>query len=122
MKLHRAAPSGENMFTGYGPGYVAVNNVRYEKSIVVTSAQVTDWNIANFEALGTRDFEFLLTLQPEIVVLGTGSTQRFPAPILSRALAEAGVGFEIMDTKAACRTFNILVAEGRRAVAAILIA
>jgi uncharacterized protein len=122
MKLHRAAPGGQNIFTGYGPGYVAVNNVRHDKSIVVTSAAVTDWNIADFEALGAQDFEFILTLQPEIVVLGTGSTLRFPAPILSRPLAEAGVGLEIMDTKAACRTFNILITEGRRAVAAILIA
>lgn len=122
MKLHLAAPSGQNMFTGYGPGYVAVNNVRHEKHIVVTADQITEWSIESFEALSAEVFESVLALEPEIVLLGTGSALRFPDPALSRRLAASGIGLEVMDTRAACRTYNILIAEGRKVVAAILIA
>ena len=122
MKLHLAAPSGQNLFTGYGPGYVAVNHVRHEKHIVVTADQITEWNIGSFEALSAEAFESLLALEPEIVLLGTGSALRFPDPALSRRLAAGGIGLEVMDTRAACRTYNILIAEGRKVVAAILIA
>lgn|SRR5512135_914060 len=122
MKLHLAAPGGQNMFTGYGPGYVAVNNVRHEKHIVVTADEIMEWSIGNFEALNAEVFESLLALKPEIVLLGTGSALRFPDPALSRRLATGGIGLEVMDTRAACRTYNILIAEGRKVVAAILIA
>lgn len=121
MKLHLAPSGGQNLFTGYGPGYVAINSARQEKNVIVTADRIMDWNIAGFEALGAGDFELLLGLQPEIVILGTGDTLRFPAPTLSRSLATAGVGFEAMDTRAACRTYNILTAEGRKVAAAILI-
>ncbi|MEK6594413.1 MAG: Mth938-like domain-containing protein [Pseudomonadota bacterium] len=121
MKLHLAPSGGQNLFTGYGPGYVSVNGARQEKNIIVTAERIMDWNIAGFEALNARDFELLLGLQPEIAILGTGDTLRFPVPMLSRPLVTAGVGFEVMDTKAACRTYNILMAEGRKVAAAILI-
>lgn len=122
MKLHLAPSSGQNLFTGYGAGYVSINSARREQNLIVTAQQVLEWHIAGFEALGDGDFELLLGLQPEIVILGTGSVQRFPAPALSRPLANAGIGFEAMDTRAACRTYNILTAEGRKVAAAILIA
>jgi uncharacterized protein len=122
MKLHLAPSSGQNLFTGYGPGYVSINSARREKNVIVTAQQVLEWHIAGFESLGAGDFELLLGLQPEIVILGTGSIQRFPAPALSKPLSNAGVGFEAMDTRAACRTYNILMAEGRKVVAAVLIA
>jgi uncharacterized protein len=122
MKLHLAPSSGQNLFTGYGPGYVSINSARREKNVIVTAQQVLEWHIAGFDALGTGDFALLLGLHPEIVILGTGSIQRFPAPALSKPLSNAGVGFEAMDTRAACRTYNILMAEGRKVVAAVLIA
>lgn len=122
MKLHLAPLSGQNLFTGYGAGYVSINSARREKNLIVTAQQVLEWHIAGFEALGAGDFELLLGLQPEIVILGTGGVQRFPAPALSRPLSNAGIGFEAMDTRAACRTYNILTAEGRKVAAAILIA
>jgi uncharacterized protein len=121
MKLHLATASGQNLFTGYGPGYVAINNVRHQTHIVVTGDSITDWTIGGFEELGVAHFEPLLALKPEIVILGTGATLRFPRPELPRLAAAAGVGLEVMDSKAACRTYNILIAEGRRVLAAILI-
>lgn len=121
MKLHLSWSAGQNVFSGYGADYVAVNNVRYEKSVLVTPEAVTEWNVSAFEALTASDFEFVARLGAEIVVFGTGAAQRFPRPELVRALAGAGVGLEVMDSKAACRTYNILAAEGRKVVAAILV-
>jgi len=121
MKLQLATPSGQNLFTGYGPGYVAINRVRHDKHIVVTADSITEWNISGFETLGVVDFESLLALKPEIVILGTGATLRFPRPELARLVTAAGIGLEVMDSKAACRTYNILMAEGRKVVAAILV-
>jgi uncharacterized protein len=121
MKLHASAAGGQNLFTGYGEGYVAVNRARHEKSVVVTPQSVTHWEVRGFESLSFADFAFVAEHKPEIVVLGTGALQRFPRAELTHALAAAGAGLEAMDSKAACRTYNILAAEGRRVVAAILV-
>ena len=121
MKLHLTASEGLQLFSGYGAGYVAVNHVRYEKNVVVTPQAVTEWTVASFEVLAATDFESIAALKPEIVILGTGATQRFPRPDLVRALAASGAGVEAMDSKAACRTYNILAAEGRKVIAAILV-
>lgn len=122
MKLHLAAATGQNRFTGYGMGYVMVNNVRHERSLIVLPDRIVEhWEVADFDALAPEHFEFLLSLQPEIVLLGTGSRLRFPDPRLTQCLAAARVGLETMDTNAACRTYNILMAEGRKVVAALLL-
>jgi uncharacterized protein len=122
MKFHLARSQGRNLFTGYGPGYVSVNDRRYEASLVVApDHEVAAWDAPSFDALTAAHFEGLLELKPEIVILGTGDSLRFPHPSITRALAEAAVGFEAMDTKAACRTYNILMSEGRAVVAAIIV-
>ena len=121
MKLHLTSGAGQNLFSGYGAGYIAVNNMRYDKSVVVSQQGVAEWRVRGFEALVAGDFGFIAELKPEIVIFGTGTTQRFPPPELARALAAAGSGLEVMDSRAACRTYNILVAEGRKVVAAILV-
>ena len=122
MKFHLTRSEGRNLFTGYGPGYVAVNDRRYEVNLVVAPDHaVTPWDARSFDALTAAHFAALLDLKPEIVILGTGERLRFPHPALTKALAEARVGFEAMDTRAACRTYNILMAEGRAVVAAILL-
>ena len=122
MKLHMAQPSGQNMFTGYGAGYVAVNAARHEDPLLVAPDRIIQWDISGFDALDAAHATQFIALQPEIVILGTGATLRFPRPDLSRRLAAAGIGLEVMDSKAACRTYNVLMAEGRRVLAAILIA
>ena len=122
MKLHLTKAADQNIFTGYGEGYVAINNQRFEHNVLVMPGRdITQWEPAGFDALCAADFSALLALQPEIVILGTGDTLRFPKPELTRPLAAAHVGFEAMDTKAACRTYNVLVAEGRQVVAAIFV-
>ena len=120
MKLHLTTGAGLQLFSGYGEGYVSVNGVRYETRVLVTPESVREWAVGEFDALAPGDFGFIAELEPEIVILGTGARQRFPAPALGRALAASGAGVEVMDTRAACRTYNILASEGRKVVAAIL--
>jgi uncharacterized protein len=122
MKLHLDAPAGRNLISGYGEHYVTVNGVRHERNLVVTPGEiVTDWLQGGFRALTAEHFASLLAFKPEIVLLGTGASIRFPAPGITSALAEAHVGCEVMDTGAACRTYDVLVAEGRRVVAALIV-
>jgi uncharacterized protein len=120
VKLHAAAPSAAYSITGYGEGYVQVNGTRYSTSLVVLADRLIDWQPRSFAALGTADFEYLASLAADIVLLGTGARQRFPHPSLAAPLARANVGLEVMDVRAACRTYNILVAEERKVAAALL--
>ena len=121
MKLHLSDVSGINLFTGYGEGYVMVNRLRHERSLVVLRDRlVTDWPPAGFDELEAGDFARLAELKPEVVLLGTGARLRFPRTELTRALIEARIGLEVMDVQAACRTYNILAAEERRVAAALL--
>ena len=122
MKLHAAGPTGVNTITGYGEGYVSVNGERRESSVIVLPDRVVAWEAAQFASLEEKHFQVFPSLGAEIVLLGTGPKQRFPHPRLTAPLAEAGIGVEVMDFKAACRTYNILVAEERRVAAALLFA
>jgi uncharacterized protein len=120
VKLHSSVPSGVNTITGYGEGYVMVNGERRSASIVVLPDRIEQWPVKGFDQLGPNDFAFLKDLKAEIVLLGTGGRQRFPHPRLTAELAKAGIGLEVMDLQAACRTYNILVAEERKVAAALL--
>jgi len=110
------------MFTGYGPGYVVVNGVRHQASIIVTADRIVPWEVGAPDAMTETVFAHLASFPVEILLLGTGDTLRFPHPRSSQPLRDAGIGLEVMDTAAACRTYNILVAEGRRVAAALLVA
>lgn len=122
MKLHLAAAGSSNRFTGYGAGYLTVNGERYAKALVVTPAALhEDLAAHSVETLGDTDVRFLLDLKPEIVLLGTGATQRFPNTTVLREFARAQIGLEAMDSAAACRTYNILADEGRNVVAAVFL-
>ena len=122
MKLHLTRGEGRNLITACGSGYVSVNGTRYDHSVTVTPERVADWPIAAPEALTAESIAGLLDDSPEIAIIGTGARQQFPAAAILRPLIEARVGYEIMDTAAACRTYGILVAEGRRVVAALIVA
>ncbi|MDD5328659.1 MAG: Mth938-like domain-containing protein [Sulfuricella sp.] len=122
MQFNLADAAGLNLFTAYGEDYVAVNHQTYRASLIVLPEKiVADWPPSGFEALSQAHFEAILEFQPEIVLLGTGPTLRFPHPSLTQALIQAQIGLEVMDTAAACRTYNILVTEGRRVAAALII-
>ena len=110
------------MFTAHGADHVMVNRVRYDHTIVVSAQEVReDWIVADFDALAESHFAYFLPSRPEIILIGTGARQRFAHPRLYRALFELGIGVEFMDTPAACRTYNILAAEDRNVLAAIML-
>jgi uncharacterized protein len=122
MKLHLTRAQGNQLITGYGEGWIEVNETRYPHSLIVLPGQLLkDWDATDFENLTAAHFERLLALQPELVLLGTGTSHRFIHPSISRPLLDAGIGLECMTTAAACRTFNILMAEGRHVAAALLL-
>jgi uncharacterized protein len=121
VKFHLQAPDA-HVVTGTGPGWIRVGTVEYRENVVLLpDAVLPGWAAAGFDALTEHDFAALLAHRPSIVLFGTGATQRFPHPRLLAALAAERVGVEVMDTGAACRTFNILVGEDRRVAAALLI-
>ena len=120
MKFQADATNG-NAITGYGAGWVNVNGQRFEHSLVVGPDIVVAWDCTDFAALRAEHFDHLGKLDPELVIFGSGSTLRFPPPVLLTSLYARRIGVETMDTQAACRTYNFLVGEGRRAVAALLI-
>lgn len=122
MKLHLSPNSIRNAFTAYGAGFVAVNGIRYDSSLIVLPDRIIEnWDVQNIESLSAGDIEALALLKPELVLLGTGETLRFPEPRLLASLAASRIGAEVMDTRAACRTYNILAEEGRNVAAALII-
>ena len=122
MKIERDQPDGRNSFTGYGDGYVEVNKVRYRESLVVSAERlVTDWPARSVDTLSGDHMAAIVELAPEIVLIGTGARFQFPEAALLATLQKAGIGVEVMDTQAACRTYNILLAEGRNVAAALIL-
>ncbi len=121
MKLHVDVNAALNTVTAYGAGYVEINRQRHAGAVLVRpEGEILPWAPAAFEALTAADFEALLAQRPELIVLGTGDRQRFPHPRLVAALTSERIGVEVMDTQAACRTYNILMSEGRKVLAALL--
>jgi len=122
LALHLQTNTTQRLFSGHGPDYVAVNGQRFTRPVVVTAEAVhTDWSAPDFAGLAPAHFEYFLALKPEVLLFGTGARQQFAHPNLYRELIRAGIAIEFMDTPAACRTYNILVAEDRRVVAAVLL-
>jgi uncharacterized protein len=122
MRFARDSLAG-NTIRAYAAGQVTINDEIISRSVIVTPDRIIhDWLPASFEELELRHFTRLDELQPEIIVLGTGVRLRFPGAEFTAGFLSRGIGVEIMDTNAACRTYNILLSEGRRVVAALLIA
>jgi uncharacterized protein len=122
LKFHLEQTAGKNAFTGYGEGYVAVNGQRHEASLVVGAQRlVTDWPARSIATLAADHLAAIVELAPDIVLLGTGARFELPEPARLAPLYKAGIGVEVMDTPAACRTYNILMGEGRNVVAALIV-
>lgn len=122
MKLHLANTRNGYTLTGYGKGYLAVNGTRYEHPLVVTpDAPPLPWPVVAISSLSAEAAGLLLAESPEIVIIGTGQSQIFPDPARLRPLIDAKIGLEIMNTPAACRTYNVLAGEGRRVLAAMFL-
>ncbi|MFO1371949.1 MAG: Mth938-like domain-containing protein [Candidatus Competibacteraceae bacterium] len=121
MRFSLDLDTNKHSIKAYGPGWVNINEREIRHSVIVSPERlVTDWPPQTFEDLAEPHFEWIAQLEPEIVLLGTGSRQRFPQPRMTQALLARGMGVEVMDTAAACRTYNIIMLEGRRVAAALL--
>ena len=108
--------------TAYGPGWVAVNGEQHHGSILVSSqGECRPWGASEFDGLQASHFEELASLEPELVLFGSGSRIQFPRPLWLTSLYGKRIGVETMDTQAACRTYNFLASEGRKVVAALLV-
>jgi uncharacterized protein len=122
MKLTQDLAGGSYRIRSYEAGRLRVNEFELEASVVISpSEMISDWQPQTLDELTVDHFEAIHAMEPEVVLLGTGERQRFPARELLRALILRGVGVEVMDTGAASRTFNVLAGEGRRVVAALLL-
>jgi uncharacterized protein len=121
MKMRADRIEGRNAIARHGPEGVIVNGVEHTASVLVPwQGDIVAWHADSFESLTAEHFTRVAALGPELVVFGSGARLRFPAATLLRPLIDAGVGIETMDTAAACRTYNVLLAEGRTVVAALL--
>ncbi|HEX4152824.1 MAG TPA: MTH938/NDUFAF3 family protein [Steroidobacteraceae bacterium] len=121
MRFNQDPSSAGNLIRSYGVGEIKINDATFKDPVIVSSSAVEAGPpIAAADELAAAHAEAVLAHEPEVVLLGTGSRQRFPAPEFGAAFLRAGVGFEVMDTGAACRTFNVLVAEQRKVVALLI--
>jgi uncharacterized protein len=121
MKIQPDATHAQSI-TAYGPGWVKVGGERVTGSVVIASSGMRfAWYCASFDDLTEAHFEQLAALDTEIVIFGSGNRLRFPPTHLTRALIERQIGLETMDSQAACRTYSVLVAEGRKVAVALLL-
>jgi len=122
MKFTLETNSRVNLIRSYSANEIRIGEQRLSASCIVSAdTLIADWEPASFAELTPAHMEKVLALKPEVVLLGTGPVQRFPSAAIRQVLAARAVGLEVMDLGAACRTFNILVQEERRAVAALLL-
>ena len=128
VKLHLDPITGSNAISGHGPGFIAINGHKISHHVIVMPDKILDpWPLGSpstppsVESLCIENFAALLDLKPELIVFGSGAIFRFPHRHIMAAFAEAKIGFEVMDTPAACRTYNVLMSEGRDIAAALLI-
>ena len=122
MKLHASSTQQYQTVTGYDESGVEVNAERYNYSLIVMPEMAPRaWPVASFEALTEEHFQQILADAPDVVILGTGARQRFVHPKLTTPLTSRRIGVDCMDTQAACRTYNILMGEGRKVTLALII-
>jgi uncharacterized protein len=122
MQITQITGEGQHVVTGYSPDHVAVNGVRYTASLILRpDALLPAWPVTDAAQLRPEDLRWVRERPPEILLLGTGPRQVFPARAVWRELRMEPWGIEIMDTAAACRTFNLIVAEGRTVAAALIV-
>ncbi len=121
MQLTEHTPGNYYFIQSVGPGHVTLQGITYHQSLVVGAHLLeTSWEVPSMEALTADHLDILIKYQPEVIILGQGVTQRFPDPAVFHLCHTQGIGLECMTLEAACRTFNVLMSENRRALLGIL--
>ena len=122
MKFAEDYNKDQYHITGYDEDSVRVNNKPFSNGFILTPNHfIHDWQPQQYTDLNSTDLDILFDLKPSVILLGTGSKQIFPPKDIYLAFVKSGIGFEIMDTQAACRTFNILMTEDRDVAAAMFL-
>jgi uncharacterized protein len=122
MKLHATQTQQYQTVTGYEDDWIEINAQRFDHSLLVLPEIAPQpWPVTTFEALEGTHFDTLAATEPDLVILGTGERQRFVTPRLLATLMARHIGLECMDNRAACRTYNILMAEGRKVALALIL-
>jgi len=121
MKLHHTPTQQYQTVTAYDDLGVEINTVRFDYSLLVLpETPPVAWPVRSFERLDPEHFAHIASTDPDVVILGTGKRQRFVHPKLTTTLTTRRIGVECMDNQAACRTYNILMAEGRKVALALI--
>jgi uncharacterized protein len=122
MKFAQDSQEDGYVITAYDDNSVSINGKTFSQSLVVASTRLHEhWGIADIELLTSSHIELVLSLQPELIIIGTGNNLVFPAVEIYSGIIEHGIGVDFMDTGAACRTYNILMSEGRDVVAGLIL-
>ena len=122
MKFAQDSQDEGYVITAYDDNSVSINGKPFSQSLIVSTTQLNDdWNLTSIESLQTSHIEQILTLKPELIIIGTGDKLIFPAVEVYAAIIQQGLGVDFMDTGAACRTYNILMSEGRDVVAGLVL-
>jgi len=122
MKLHSTETQQYQTVSSYDDTGVELNAIRFEQSLIVLpETPPAPWPVTSFDALTTEHFDQIDATQPDVVILGTGARQRFVHPKLTAVLTARRIGVECMDNQAACRTYNILMAKGRKVALALIL-
>jgi len=122
MKFTQQSPNGVHLIRRYGADFVVINTEEIRHSCLVSATTLArDWPPRTVAELALEHLAPLFDLKPEVVVLSTGAEQKFPRAALRAEFATRKIGLEVMEVGAACRTFNVLISEERRVLAAILL-
>jgi uncharacterized protein len=122
MKLHSNATQQYQTVTAYDESSIEINAIRFAHSLIVLpELPPMPWDVSQFSQLQAEHFAPIDALQPDVVILGTGARQHFIHPKHISSLTNRRIGVECMDSKAACRTYNILMAEGRKVALAVIV-
>jgi uncharacterized protein len=122
MPLAEDIVTSRHRITAYSENTITVNDSIYRQSLIVTASTMQcPWQVTSLQQLSPENLAPILESKPTVVLLGTGARQLFPEPQIYALFGEQGIGLEVMDNGALCRTFNILVAEDRDVTAAIII-
>ncbi|MEM7259080.1 MAG: Mth938-like domain-containing protein [Pseudomonadota bacterium] len=121
IKITLDNPQGEYVFSNYGEGFLAVNHQTLNNSVLIYPDRLEAWPVTTMSELTADHFDAFIERRPDVLIFGTGVRQHFPSIELRRELAKRNVQMDVMDTPAACRTYNLLVSEDRNVAAAVLL-
>ena len=122
MKFAQDSQDEGYVITAYGENTVSINGKTFSQSLIITRSKLNvNWDVSVVELLQTDHINQLLTFNPELIIIGTGEKLIFPAVEVYSGIIEHGIGVDFMDTRAACRTYNILMSEGRHIVAGLIL-